>query len=123
MVNSTNDDEVFKPSADEQIIIVQKTQIAGAQERTFAGIRKTRVKDAMCFFRTIPVALGHAWSLYPDLSCLVWQASRQRLRLHNHDSLLSQSAATTRDLACCTITTLDRLVNRQCRRFGSRYDK
>ena len=38
MIASMNDDQIFQATRDIEFTVLQKTQIAGAQEWTFAGI-------------------------------------------------------------------------------------
>ena len=64
---------------DEQLAVLEKTQIAGAQERPFAGVGQVGVEGALRFLGPIPIALGHAGPGDPNLADLVVGGLGQRV--------------------------------------------
>src|SRR5258706_1919086 len=79
-----DNDQIFNPPGDEQLSLVEKTEIACAQVGT-AAIRKLRLKRLCSLFRSVPVATRYARTCNPDLAHLPGSAAQVRLRIDNGD--------------------------------------
>ena len=66
MIASTDDDQVFQTSCNKQLTFLNKTQVAGSQERPFAAALQNCFENLFGFFRTTPIPCGNTWPFYPD---------------------------------------------------------
>ena len=88
VVATANDNQVFETTGNEQLSVLQKSQVSRAQKWTLSSIRQIASKSALGLLRFLPVSLGDARARYPDLSYLIGQAWSQGLWINNDDLLI-----------------------------------
>ena len=64
----SDDDHVLESSGDVAFSFLDKAEVAGAQERPFAGIRQPRVKGLLRLEWAIPVTFSDGLSRRPDFA-------------------------------------------------------
>src|SRR3712207_550586 len=90
MVVPPNNDEVLEPARYEQLPVVHKPQITGAQKGPLARVRQVRPKRALRPLILAPIPSGDASSRYPDLSYAVRRAAAQGGRVDYGNLLAPQ---------------------------------
>src|SRR5918997_1918750 len=68
VIPPAQDDQVLEPSSNEELAIVQKAQVTGAQKWTFVRVSEPSAEGSSGFVWAVPVALGDAWSSNPNLT-------------------------------------------------------
>src|SRR5688572_15378825 len=68
IVPAGDDDQIADSARDVKLSVEQETEIARAQEWTFAGVRKASAKLCFGLFRLVPVAERDTRPAHPDLA-------------------------------------------------------
>ena len=100
VVAAADDDQVLEPAADEQLAVLQKAQVAGAQERPFAGVFQMGAGTYARFRPAGSNSPGPRWGR-PPKSSPTWSAGT-RVRvcgIGDHQPLVEQVAAAAHQLA------------------------
>jgi hypothetical protein len=58
--SGSNHDHIFEPAGDEELTVVQKSEVTGAQKGTFSGIGQMGFKGVVSGLWGIPIAPRHA---------------------------------------------------------------
>ena len=93
VIPPANDDQVLASAGHIQLAIDQATQIAGSQERAFAGIGQMRLKGLRGVVRSVPIALRDGLPCHPDFAHMARFASQTRFRIDDlHPSVVEHAA-------------------------------
>src|SRR5205085_10133757 len=95
MVETADDDEVFEPARDVQLAVVDKAEVARAQERAFARVQQVGVKGLFGLFQFAPIALRDARPTDPHLADLLRLTPSQAFGIDDAHLLIQQRAAAT----------------------------
>ena len=82
VVAPAHDDQVLDAAGDEQLALMHKAQVTGAQERPLAA-GQPGTEHLGADARLAPVALAHAAALHPDLADLAGGPNAPRLGVHD----------------------------------------
>ena len=93
VVHAVDDDQVFQTPRDEELTVLQESQVAGAEKGPFAAILQPGAEGAIGGLRLLPVTLGNARAPHPNLPDAAGRTSRLRLRIGNGDLLVGQVSA------------------------------
>src|SRR5205085_10053626 len=85
VVTSSNEDQVFDATSHEQLTILQKSQVAGAQKRPFSGTSQARPERLLRLLSALPVTLRDARPGDPDLAYFDREALDARYLIGDHD--------------------------------------
>ena len=115
MIDAPDDDEILEAPAEEQLLVLEEAQIAGAQERPVAGVRQPGAESRVGVGRPIPIAGGDPWTANPDLPHLTRPARGQGLGVDDDDVGLGDCRSAPRE-------HLRLVLFRRCRRRHQRVD-
>ncbi len=92
VIASANDDQVLQPATDEQFAVLQKAQVAGAQERPGTAVLQIGFEGIGGFLGALPVSLGYAGPGDPDFAHLVGSCPGHRVGVGDQELLVEQIA-------------------------------
>src|SRR5437867_5676397 len=94
LVVSSNEDQVFDATSHEQLTILQKSQVAGAQKRPLSGSSQVRPDRLLRLLSLLPVTLRDARTGDPDLAYFVRWTWDARFWINDHDFQTRRCMAT-----------------------------
>ena len=118
VVAAANDDQVFQPAGQEQLTLLKKAKVAGAQIGTGAAIGAVGAKSALALLLLTPIPLGHAGAGDPDLADLARRAAHQRVRVDDGYLLVVQGVATAHKRLGFVVARCGRDDPPLCQRLG-----
>ena len=98
IVLPANNDNVLHPASDEQVTVMDKTQITRAHVK-FTGCVACNLtaKGMGGFFRAVPESLRHMRACNPDFACPIRPAIFESFGINNGEFRIDLTAATTDD--------------------------
>src|ERR1700674_368810 len=90
-VPAIDDDDVLDPAGDKQFALIEESQVARTQERSFARIRAVSAEGLTGFVGTVPIARRHARTRDPYLTNAFVRTRAAAFRVHNHYLLVRES--------------------------------
>lgn len=91
-VAAVDNDEVFEAARNKQLTMLQKSEVAGPEKRTFAA-RQVGLESPRGFLGAIPVTVSHGWARNPNLTNCVRRARDHRFRIDDDDSSIADGTA------------------------------
>src|SRR5215467_4343651 len=95
IISSTDDDQIFQTTGDEEFFSLPEPQIAGTQKRSRAVLREVGLERRFCCFGLTPVPLTDVWTSHPDFTNHTRQAFVQRNGIDDSDLLVQPTAPGT----------------------------
>src|SRR6266480_821826 len=95
VIAASNDNQIFEPSCDEEFPIAHETEVASAQEGTFAAICQVGTERLLCLLRSVPVSLCYTGTRDPDFANALVRALGTHFWLDNDELLVLVTIADT----------------------------
>ena len=95
VVAAANDDEVFDPAGDVELVVVDEAEVAGAQVGAVAGVVEVGLEGGGGFTRPGPVALGDVGAADPDFADFVRGAEGAGVGMDDGQGFVEEGLAAT----------------------------